>query len=97
MNDFTKRDRANYGDQDIAKITLPKFLEETARMKEKNLAAELLRKLISEQVRVFNSTDTVQAEKFSERMTPCAIAHMKIFPIGKRPVGTYEKADERLP
>ncbi|GHT78395.1 DEAD/DEAH box helicase [Spirochaetia bacterium] len=46
----------------------PKFLEEIARMKEKNLAAELLRKLISEQVRVFNRTDTVQAEKFSERM-----------------------------
>jgi type I restriction enzyme R subunit len=46
----------------------PKFLEEIARMSEKNLAAELLRKLISEQVRVFNRTDTVQAEKFSERM-----------------------------
>ncbi|GHV71332.1 DEAD/DEAH box helicase [Spirochaetia bacterium] len=46
----------------------PKFLEEIAHMKEKNLAAELLRKLISEQVRVFNRTDTVQAEKFSERM-----------------------------
>ncbi|GMO64810.1 MAG: type I restriction endonuclease subunit R [Treponemataceae bacterium] len=46
----------------------PTFLEEIARMKEKNLAAELLRKLISEQVRIFNRTDTVQAEKFSERM-----------------------------
>ncbi|GMO45525.1 MAG: type I restriction endonuclease subunit R [Termitinemataceae bacterium] len=46
----------------------PKFLEEISRMSEKNLAAELLRKLICEQVRVFNRTDTVQAEKFSERM-----------------------------
>ncbi|MDR1893463.1 MAG: DUF3387 domain-containing protein [Spirochaetales bacterium] len=46
----------------------PKFLEEISRMKEKNLAAELLRKLIAEQVRIYNRTDTVQAEKFSERM-----------------------------
>jgi type I restriction enzyme R subunit len=46
----------------------PKFLEEIARMSEKNLAAELLRKLISEQVKIYNRTDTVQAEKFSERM-----------------------------
>lgn len=44
------------------------FLEEIAKMKEKNLAAELLRKLLSEQIKIFQKTNLVQAEKFSERM-----------------------------
>lgn len=46
----------------------PSFLEEIAKMKEKNLAAELLRKLISEQITLYKRTNLVQAEKFSERM-----------------------------
>ena len=37
-------------------------------MKEKNLAAELLRKLLSEQIAIYQRTNLVQAEKFSERM-----------------------------
>jgi len=44
----------------------PKFLEEISKMKEKNLAVELLRKLISEQVIVFKRTNIVKSEKFSE-------------------------------
>ncbi|PAF48200.1 deoxyribonuclease HsdR [Helicobacter sp. 12S02634-8] len=44
------------------------FLEEVAKMKEKNLAAELLRKLISEQITLYKRTNLVRAEKFSERM-----------------------------
>ena len=46
----------------------PVFLEEVSRMREKNLAAELLRKLLSEQIAVYKRTNLVQAEKFSERM-----------------------------
>jgi len=46
----------------------PAFLEEVSKMKEKNLAAELLRKLLSEQISTFQRTNLVQAEKFSERM-----------------------------
>lgn len=42
------------------------FLEEVARMKEKNLAVELLRKLIAEQVHVYSRTNIVKSEKFSE-------------------------------
>ena len=42
------------------------FLEEVARMKEKNLAVELLRKLIAEQVQVYSRTNIVKSEKFSE-------------------------------
>lgn len=44
----------------------PKFLEEVANMKEKNLAVELLKKLISEQVSVYRRTNIVKSEKFSE-------------------------------
>lgn len=46
----------------------PKFLEEVANMKEKNLAVELLKKLIAEQVFVYRRTNVVKSEKFSEIM-----------------------------
>lgn len=46
----------------------PKFLQEVANMKEKNLAVELLKKLISEQVAVYRRTNIVKSEKFSEIM-----------------------------
>ena len=44
----------------------PKFLEEIANMKEKNLAVELLKKLIAEQVSIYRRTNVVKSEKFSE-------------------------------
>ena len=44
----------------------PKFLEEIANMKEKNLAVELLKKLIADQVNVYSRTNVVKSEKFSE-------------------------------
>ena len=44
----------------------PKFLEEVANMKEKNLAVELLKKLISEQVSVYRKTNLVKSQKCSE-------------------------------
>ena len=44
----------------------PKFLEEIANMKEKNLAVELLKKLIAEQVSIYRRTNLVKSEKFSE-------------------------------
>ena len=46
----------------------PKFLEEVANMKEKNLAVKLLKKLIAEQVSVYRRTNIVKSEKFSEIM-----------------------------
>ena len=46
----------------------PKFLQEVANMKEKNLAVELLKKLISEQVSVYRRTNVVKSEKFSDIM-----------------------------
>lgn len=44
----------------------PKFLEEISNMKEKNLAVELLKKLIAEQVQIYRRTNVVKSEKFSE-------------------------------
>ena len=46
----------------------PKFLQEVANMKEKNLAVELLKKLIAEQVSIYRRTTVVKSEKFSEIM-----------------------------
>ena len=43
-----------------------KFLEEIGKMKEKNLAVELLKKLISEQVIIYKRTNVVKSAKFSE-------------------------------
>lgn len=42
------------------------FLEEIANMKEKNLAVELLKRLIAEQVAIYKRTNLVKSEKFSE-------------------------------
>lgn len=47
-------------------ISDPKFLEEISKMKQKNLAVELLKKLIKEQIVVFKHTNVVKSEKFSE-------------------------------
>ena len=68
MNDYTIRDKKNYGDTDVAKVAYPKFLSEVAKMKEKNLALELLKKLIAEQVHIYRRTNVVKSEKFSEIM-----------------------------
>ena len=46
----------------------PKFLKEISQMKEKNLAVELLRKLISEQIHIYKRTNLVKSELFSELM-----------------------------
>lgn len=46
----------------------PKFLHDVANMKEKNLAIELLKRLISNQVSVYRRTNVVKSETFSEIM-----------------------------
>ena len=55
----------------------PKFLEEIAQMKQKNFAVELLRKLIAEQIRVYQRTNTVRAEKFSEILANAMSNYLK--------------------
>ncbi|MBR5933481.1 MAG: type I restriction endonuclease subunit R [Treponema sp.] len=44
----------------------PTFLENIAKMKEKNLAVEMLKKLIEEQVKVYKRTNLVKSQSFSE-------------------------------
>lgn len=44
----------------------PKFLAEIAKLKGKNLALELLRKLILEQVKIYKRTNVVKSDKFSD-------------------------------
>ena len=43
-----------------------KFLADVAKMKNKNLAVEMLKKLINEQVKVYKRTNLVKSERFSE-------------------------------
>jgi type I restriction enzyme R subunit len=47
----------------------PAVLEEISKMKEKNIAIEILRKLMAEQVSIFRRTNLVQSQKFSEKIT----------------------------
>ena len=47
----------------------PAVLEEISKMKEKNIAVEILRKLMAEQVSIYKRTNVVQSQKFSEKIT----------------------------
>ena len=54
----------------------PKFLEEIARMKERNLVVEILKKLLAEQVSLYRRTNLVKSEKFSEMLTRAMKAYL---------------------
>ena len=47
----------------------PSVLEEIAKMKEKNVVVEILRKLMAEQLAIYRRTNVVQATVFSEKIT----------------------------
>ncbi len=47
----------------------PAVLEEISKMKEKNIAVEILKKLMAEQVSLYKRTNVVQSQKFSEKIT----------------------------
>jgi type I restriction enzyme R subunit len=53
-----------------------KFLEEIAKMKEKNIAVEILKKLLAEQVSLYRRTNLVKSEKFSERLSRAMKAYL---------------------
>lgn len=46
----------------------PEFLEEISKMKQKNVALQLLKKLLIDQVHVYKRTNVVKSQKFSERI-----------------------------
>ena len=54
----------------------PKFLEEISKMKEKNVAIEILKKLIAEQVSVYRRTNVVKSELFSEKLQRAMNAYL---------------------
>lgn len=47
----------------------PAVLDEISRMKQKNIAVEILKKLLAEQVSLYKRTNLVQSQKFSEMIT----------------------------
>jgi type I restriction enzyme R subunit len=55
-------------DTDISLFS-PKFLEEIAKMKERNIAAEILKKLLAEQISLYRRTNLVKSDKFSEMLS----------------------------
>lgn len=52
------------------------FLEEISRMKERNLAVEVLKKLLAEQVRLYKRTNLVKSEKFSDMLSRSMNAYL---------------------
>lgn len=54
----------------------PKFLEEISKMKEKNVAIEILKKLIAEQVSLYRRTNVVKSELFSEKLQRAMNAYL---------------------
>ena len=55
----------------------PKFLEEISKMKERNLALEVLRKLLLEQVLFFRVRNIVKSERFSDMLSKTMNAYIK--------------------
>ncbi|MDD4704144.1 MAG: DUF3387 domain-containing protein, partial [Bacteroidales bacterium] len=54
-----------------------KFLDDISKMKERNIAIELLKKLIAEQVVVYQRTNLVKSEKFSEMLSRAMSNYLK--------------------
>ncbi len=54
----------------------PKFLDEISKMKERNLAVEILKKLLAEQVSLYRRTNLVKSEKFSDMLSRAMKAYL---------------------
>ena len=54
-------------DENISLVD-PAVLDEISKMKEKNIAVEILKKLMAEQVSLYKRTNVVQSQKFSEKI-----------------------------
>lgn len=58
------------------KLSDPAFLDEISKMKEKNLAVELLKKIIAEKVSSYKNKNIVQSETFSELLNKALAAYL---------------------
>lgn len=65
----------------------PKFLQKISKMKEKNLAVELLKKLIAEQIQLYRHTNVVKSEKFSEMMQNTVHRYLNMMPTNEQVIG----------
>lgn len=55
----------------------PAFLDEISKMKEKNIAIELLKKLLKERIHLYQRTNLVQAQKFSDLLNMSLSNYLK--------------------
>ena len=55
----------------------PNVLEEISKMKEKNIAVELLKKLLAERIHVYQHSNLVQSQKFSEMLNMTLSNYLK--------------------
>ena len=53
-----------------------KFLDEISKMKERNLAVEILKKLLAEQISLYRRTNLVKSEKFSDLLSGAMKAYL---------------------
>lgn len=53
------------------------FMDEISKMKEKNIAVELLKRLLAERVSLYQKTNIVQAEKFSDLLNRALSSYLK--------------------
>lgn len=53
------------------------FLDEISKMKEKNIAIELLKKLLAEKVKLYQRTNLIQADKFSDLLNQALSGYLK--------------------
>jgi type I restriction enzyme R subunit len=54
----------------------PKFLDEIGKMKERNIAVEILKKLLGEQVSLYRRINFVKSEKFSDMLSRAMKAYL---------------------
>ncbi|MDR2850615.1 MAG: type I restriction endonuclease subunit R, partial [Desulfovibrio sp.] len=65
-----------FADGTVFSLFDQKFLDEIYKMKERNLAFELLKKLIADQVSLYRRTNLVKSEKFSEILARAVKAYL---------------------
>ena len=65
-------------------------------MKEKNLAVELLKKLIAEQVQIYRRTNVVKSEKFSEIMQRAMNAYLNGMPTNEQVIDEMMKLAKQI-
>lgn len=74
----------------------PAVLEEIAKMHQKNIAVEILKKLLAEQVSVYKRTNVVQSEKFSEKIAKLMNAYYNGLISNEEVIAELMKAAEEI-